>query len=97
MAKALAGVKYKGMSSQRGSERPHTKGTAKGGGRAGPPMVDVGSKAGAKKLVQPQRKARGGRFTAFGSVSERHSHSGPSDHPTIGSPSNRKGGVGPFK
>lgn len=83
---ALVGVKYQNMSSQRGSERKHTKGVQKMSGRSGPPMVDVKRKSGQKKLVQPERKARGGRFTAFGSVSERSGRNVGGSEPKIGSP-----------
>jgi hypothetical protein len=89
MAKALAGVKYGKMSSQRGAERPHTKGKAKGSGKTGGAMVSIGSQSG------PGGGAH--RFARTGSVSQRRSHSGPSDHPSIGKQSSPKGGVGPFK
>lgn len=80
MSKTLVGVKYGKLTSK---PKPRTY-PGVGKGRSGPPMVDIGSKAGQQKLVQPQRKARGGRFAKFGSVSERDGHTGPSNIPTIG-------------
>ena len=81
MAKALVGVKYGKMSTQRGSERPHTKGTAKGGGRSGPPMVDVRSKSSAATSLKAKPNTK---FAKMGSVSERKGSTGPSHIPTIG-------------
>jgi hypothetical protein len=77
MAKALAGVKYGKLTSRKPPR--NTKNQARMSGRSGPPPVDIGGKQ--------ERKPTGpsSRFAKTGSVSERHSHSGPSDHPSIGS------------
>jgi hypothetical protein len=94
MAKALAGVKYGKMTSQRGSDRPHTKGASKGSGRSGPPMVDIGSKSSSSSNMKARPNTK---FARLGSISTRKGSTGEPNPPTIGSQSNRKGGVGPFK
>jgi hypothetical protein len=93
MAKALAGVKYGKLTSRK---PPHnTKGQTKMSGRSGPPHVDIGSKKERKGTAMTVRDTSF-RFARTGSVAERNSHSGPSDHPTIGSQKNRSGKVGPY-
>ena len=80
MAKTLAGVRYGKLTSYP-KERTYP---GVGKGRSGPPMVDIGSKQGQQKIVQPKRKAGGGRFARAGSVSTRNSHSGDQHIPMIG-------------
>jgi len=93
MAKTLAGVKY-GKLTSAPKLPPHTKGAAKGGGRAGPPMVDIGSKSSASSNLKARPNTK---FARLGSVSERSSRNTGGSSPVIGSQSNRKGGVGPYK
>jgi hypothetical protein len=95
MAKALVGVHYGKLTSEP-KPRRHTRGRAKMTGRSGPPMVDVGSKKERRGTAKTVRDTSF-RFAKTGSVSERNSHSGPSDHPTIGGQKNRSGSVGPYK
>jgi hypothetical protein len=94
MAKALAGVKYGKLSSRKPPR--NTKNQARMTGRSGPPLVGIGSKKERRGTAQTVRDTSF-RFAKTGSVSERSSHSGPSDHPSIGSQKGRSGGVGPFK
>lgn len=95
--KALVGVKYGKMTSAP-KTRHKSKGSAKMSGRSGPPMVDIGSKGervGTAKSAMPVRQ-RGARFSKGGSVSERDGHTGPDHRPSIGSPKERSGRVGPY-
>jgi hypothetical protein len=94
MAKALAGVKYGKLTSRKPPR--NTKNQTRMSGRSGPPHVDIGSKKERRGTAMTVRDTSF-RFAKTGSISERHSHSGPADHPSIGAQKGRSGAVGPFK
>lgn len=94
MGKALAGVKYGKMTSRQKPPQ-NTKSQGRMSGRSGPPMVDIGSKGERKGTAQTVREGTPHRFAKTGNVSQSNSHSGPSDHPTIGAQKGH-GGFGEF-